>query len=130
MHKKWIITAGVFGALAVAFGAFGAHGLEKITNDPAILRSFNTGASYQLTHSLALLGVAVAATQLSPRWAKWSAGFFIAGIILFSGSLYVLTYIRVHGDGNVKFIGPVTPLGGLCFIAGWLSLAVAAYRKN
>ena len=110
----WWTMAGVMGALAVAFGAFGAHGLQGRVDDPHLLEVWETGAKYHMYHALAL--VAVALHPRSPPLAGW---LFVAGIALFSGSLYTMT-LTGH-----KWLGAITPLGGLAFIAGWLVLAFA-----
>ena len=130
MHKKFIVAAAIFGALGVALGAFGAHGLEKITNDEKILHGFHTGVQYQVYHALALLGVALLSEKFPEKWSNWAGYSFITGIILFSGSLYLLTFLKVQGSSAVKFVGPVTPLGGVFFILGWLFLLVAALRMK
>ncbi|KAI0443225.1 hypothetical protein F4803DRAFT_516150 [Xylaria telfairii] len=104
----------IYGATAVAFGAFGAHGLKKIVTDPAKLTSFATGAHYQLIHSVALLVAARAAPEN-----KLAAGLFTAGMTMFSGSIYAL----VLDPARFRFLGPITPLGGLCLIGGWAALA-------
>lgn len=130
MLKKFIIAAAIFGGLGVALGAFGAHGLEKVTNDEKILQGFRTGVQYQLYHALALLAVAILYDKFSVKAMKWAGYFFIAGIILFSGSLFLLTFLKIQESNAVKFVGPVTPLGGLCFIAGWVFLLLAVLRKN
>ncbi|KAJ2986335.1 hypothetical protein NUW58_g5077 [Xylaria curta] len=92
----------------------GAHGLKKIVTDPAKLASFATAAHYQLLHSVALL----VATRAAPE-NKLAAGLFTAGMTMFSGSIYAL----VLDPARFRFLGPVTPLGGLCLIGGWAALA-------
>jgi uncharacterized membrane protein YgdD (TMEM256/DUF423 family) len=129
MKKNYLITASIFGVLAVALGAFGAHGLEQITKDEKILNGFRTGVQYQMYHALALLAVAIIYDRLPNRWIKWAGNGFVLGIILFSGSLYLLTFLKVQGLA-VKFVGPITPLGGLFFIAGWLCLLIGVAKKN
>ncbi len=130
MNKTYLAIAAFFGILAVALGAFGAHGLEKITSDEKILHAFNTAVQYQMYHSLALLSVAVVFEKLPGNLVKWSANLFIIGIILFSGSLYLLTFLKTEGLNGTNIVGPVTPLGGLSFIAGWLLLLIAAIKKK
>ena len=130
MNKKYLAIAALFGALAVALGAFGAHGLQKITADEKILHGFNTAVQYQMYHSLALLFVAIAFEKFPAGLLKWAANFFIIGIILFSGSLYFLTFLKTQNIPGANIAGPVTPLGGLSFIAGWLLLFIAAVRKK
>ncbi|KAI1108113.1 hypothetical protein F5Y14DRAFT_445724 [Nemania sp. NC0429] len=104
----------IYGATAVGFGAFGTHGLKKIVTDPAKIASFATGAHYQLIHSVALLVAARAAPENT-----LAANLFTAGMTMFSGSIYAL----VLDPARFRFLGPVTPLGGLCLIAGWTALA-------
>jgi len=130
MLRKFIIAAAIFGGLGVALGAFGAHGLEKATSDQKILQGFRTGVQYQLFHALALLGVAILYDKFPDKMMKWAGYFFISGIILFSGSLYLLTFLKIQGSNAIKFVGPVTPLGGLCLIAGWLFLLLAVLRRK
>ena len=130
MHKSLIITAAFFGGLAVALGAFGAHGLEKITTDEKILHGFQTGVQYQMYHALGLLGIGILADKYNNGWISWAGRSFIAGIILFSGSLYLLTFLKIENSDAVKFIGPVTPFGGLFLIAGWIFLLLAILKSK
>jgi uncharacterized membrane protein YgdD (TMEM256/DUF423 family) len=129
MHRNYFITAAVLGALAVALGAFGAHGLQRITTDETILHSYQTGVQYQVYHSLALLIAAAVSEKLTARYFHWAALCFTVGVLLFSGSLYLITYLKIQESSAVRIIGPVTPVGGLLFIAGWLLLALAATRR-
>jgi uncharacterized membrane protein YgdD (TMEM256/DUF423 family) len=130
MHKNFLVAAAIFGALAVVLGAFAAHGLEKITTDEKILHGFQTAVQYQMYHALALLAVAIIFEKFSNQWIKWAGIGFIAGIILFSGSLYLLSFLKIKESDAVKFIGPITPLGGLSFIAGWLFLLTGVFKKK
>ncbi|HMK27106.1 MAG TPA: DUF423 domain-containing protein [Chitinophagaceae bacterium] len=130
MHKRFLIIAAIFGGLAVILGAFGAHGLEKITSDEKILHGFQTGVQYQMYHALALLAIAIMYEKFQTTWIKWAGNCFITGIILFSGSLYTLTLLKIQESSAVKFVGPVTPLGGIFFILGWLFLLIAAMKKK
>jgi uncharacterized membrane protein YgdD (TMEM256/DUF423 family) len=118
---RWFVIGAIAGASGVALGAFGAHGL-KARVGPDLLEIWETAARYQVLHALALLATAWA----SERWpggASTAAGWlFLLGIVVFSGSLYTLVL------SGVRALGAVTPLGGLCFIAGWLALALAAWR--
>ena len=113
---KWILCAGILGAIAVAAGAFGAHGLRDRL-EPQQLAAWNTAAHYQLLHSAVILalGLFELATERSVRV---PASLFLGGVLLFSGSIYLLTL------GEFPFLGPVTPLGGLSLVAGWLSLVL------
>jgi len=130
MNKTYLATAALFGALAVALGAFGAHGLEKISSDEKILHAYSTAVQYQMYHALALLAVAIIFERLPLSLVKWAANFFIIGIILFSGSLYLLTFLKTQNIAGTNIIGPITPLGGLSFIAGWVLLLTAALKKK
>lgn len=102
------------GGIGIFFGAFGAHGLKSIL-DSQNLAIFEVGVRYQMYHAMALILCNL--PQLNEKWAKRAGLLFIAGIILFCGSLYVLTL------ANLPWIGVVTPFGGLCFLLGWASLA-------
>jgi uncharacterized membrane protein YgdD (TMEM256/DUF423 family) len=130
MVKRYLVLASVFGGLAVVLGAFGAHGLQKLTSDEKILHSYSTAVEYQFYHALALLLLSFAGDKLPKRWLAWAVGCFTAGIILFSGSLYLVSYLKINGSDTVRWIGPVTPAGGLCLIAGWLFLLMAALSRR
>jgi len=117
----WLCIAAINGGLAVAAGAFGAHGLQARI-DAQALQVFETGARYHMYHALALAIAAFAMRDAAAGAATAAAGFFLAGILLFSGSLYLLALT------GVKALGIVTPFGGLCFLIGWVFLAFAALR--
>jgi uncharacterized membrane protein YgdD (TMEM256/DUF423 family) len=119
-----LFWSGVNGLLAVALGAFGAHSLKPLLEKNGTLETFQTGAHYHLVHAVALLGVALLAERLSePKVARRTGNLFLGGIVFFSGSLYLLALT------NVRVLGAVAPLGGLCFLGGWLSLVVASFRE-
>ena len=130
MKRNFLLAASISGATAVALGAFGAHGLQRITTDEKILHGYQTAVQYQLYHTIALLAVAILYEKLGGKWMKWAGNCFIAGILLFSGSLYLLTVLQVKGSSAVRFVGPITPLGGLFFIAGWLCLFISVYSRK
>ena len=110
----WIFVAAVSGALAVMAGAFGAHGLrERVAIEQA--QSWAPASQYHLLHSVVLLALALYAAQ-SGRDVQWPAILFTVGILLFSGSIYGLVL------GGPRLLGPVTPLGGLCLVGGWVAL--------
>ncbi|AZE51760.1 putative regulator [Pseudomonas chlororaphis] len=121
MLRGFLMLAAFFGFTGVALGAFAAHGLKNRLS-AEYLAIFHTGVTYQLVHALALLGVALLATQIPGRLVTWAGASFAIGILLFSGSLYLLT---LTGFGK---LGIVTPLGGLAFLIGWLCLGLAAWR--
>ena len=114
----WIVCAALSGALAVGAGAYGAHGLERVA-EPAQLASWSTAAEYHLLHSVVLLVLALFGA-LSGRSLRWPAALFSAGVLLFSGSIYGLVLV------GWSWLGPLTPIGGLLLIAGWLSLLTLA----
>jgi uncharacterized membrane protein YgdD (TMEM256/DUF423 family) len=108
----------IFGFLGVAAGAFGAHALRsRVPAD--LLAVFETGARYQMYHALALLAVALAAARAPSRGVRAAGWLFTAGSVVFSGSLYALAL------SGVRVLGAITPLGGLCFLAGWIALAAS-----
>ncbi len=121
MARLFLLLGALSGFLGVALGAFAAHGLEGRLA-PDLLHVFEVGVRYQMYHALALVGVAAVA-QRSPSAATAAAGWcFVAGIAVFSGSLYALSL------SGIRWLGAVTPLGGLAFLSGWLCLAWAAWR--
>ena len=127
MHKGFLKTAAILGALSVALGAFAAHGLkEKL--DTATLQIFETAVRYQFYHVFALLAAGILYKDFAGKLLSLAGKFFIAGIILFSGSLYLLCYTKYAGLA-MDWLGAITPLGGVAFIAGWL-LLFAAILKN
>ncbi|AZD32394.1 DUF423 domain-containing protein [Pseudomonas chlororaphis] len=123
MLRGFLMLAAFFGFTGVALGAFAAHGLKNRLS-AEYLAIFHTGVTYQLVHTLALLGVALLATQIPSRLVAWAGASFAIGILLFSGSLYLLTL-----TGFSK-LGIVTPFGGLAFLIGWLCLGLAAWRLS
>lgn len=120
MHKGFLHTAALLGALTVAIGAFGAHSLKQHVSADTI-NVFETGARYQFYHVIALLAVAIIYERFPSKFMVYAGNCFILGIILFSGSLYALTIARAV-NVNFEKIGIVTPVGGLFFIAGWICL--------
>ena len=118
--KNIAITACILTAMTIAIGAFGAHGLKELVNANA-LNTFETGVRYQMYHSLALLiiGFTTSIPTGTRRWVFW---FFVLGMIFFSGSIYALALNELL-PFDVSFLGPITPIGGLLFITGWLRLA-------
>ena len=124
MSTTWFATGAIAAGLAVILGAFAAHGLESRV-EPRMLTNFETGARYQMYHALALLAVGWAAHRFSHPAVDIAGWAFVAGIILFSGSLYVMALT------GARWLGAVTPLGGLAFILGWVALAIASFAgKN
>jgi uncharacterized membrane protein YgdD (TMEM256/DUF423 family) len=122
MDRLFFALGSVSGGLAVALGAFGAHALEgRLAAD--LLANFETGARYQMYHALALLAVAWAVARWAGSSLPIAAGWaFVVGTLLFSGSLYLMALT------GLRWLGAVTPLGGVAFAAGWLCLLLAAWR--
>jgi uncharacterized membrane protein YgdD (TMEM256/DUF423 family) len=116
-------------AVAVMLGAFGAHALKE-RMAPEQLDTWRTAVEYHFYHALGLLLLGLIESRVGQRAARWSASFLLAGIVLFCGSLYLLSTKDLLGlAGAARWLGPSTPLGGLCFIAGWAVLFVSALRK-
>lgn len=128
MNKQIILTASFFGLTAVILGAFGAHGLEGKISDYH-LGTWKTANQYHFYHTLALLFLSTfsRAKNASIRISFFA---FVIGILLFSGSLYLLSVRSLLGLENFRLLGPITPLGGLFFIVGWVGLFVAAVRNR
>jgi uncharacterized membrane protein YgdD (TMEM256/DUF423 family) len=121
MAERWFAVGASIGALGVALGAFGAHGLKaRVAAD--LLAVWETAARYQVLHALALLAAAWACERWPGALAQGAAWLFLAGVVLFSGSLYALVLT------GARAMGAITPLGGLCLIGGWVCLALAAMR--
>ncbi|MEH6351157.1 MULTISPECIES: DUF423 domain-containing protein [unclassified Pseudomonas] len=121
MLRSFLMLAAFFGFTGVALGAFAAHGLKNRLS-AEYLAIFHTGVTYQLVHTLALLGVALLATHIPGRIVTWAGVSFVVGILLFSGSLYLLTLT------GISKLGIITPFGGVAFLIGWLCLGLAAWR--
>ena len=124
MHKNYFAASAILGGLAVAAGAFGAHGLESITKDEKILHGFRTGVEYQMYHALGILAVGLLAMHGASTAGNVAGWSFLLGTLLFSGSLYALVL-----TGNTK-LGMITPIGGVLFIVGWVALAAAAFKAT
>ncbi len=122
MAKLILLFASISGAIAVGLGAFGAHALKPRLEKLGNLETFNTAVQYHFYHTLALLFIGFMMTRYPNQWLTVSAYSTMAGIIVFSGSLYVLAI------GNIKWLGAITPIGGLGFIIGWVSLAVGIWQ--
>ncbi|HUP14052.1 MAG TPA: DUF423 domain-containing protein [Niastella sp.] len=129
MHKGFLQTAAILGALAVALGAFGAHGLKKIV-PPETVTTFETGVRYQFYHVFALLAVAILFGSFPGKNLQYAGVCFILGIVLFSGSLYVLTALQATKTVGLRGIGAITPIGGVFFIIGWIFLFLAVLSKK
>jgi uncharacterized membrane protein YgdD (TMEM256/DUF423 family) len=123
MNRNILLAGAVFMALGVLFGGFGAHALKKILS-PDMLVVYNTGVEYQFYHALGLLLVGLIGFRIESKWLNWSGILMIFGIIIFSGSLYALSI------SGLKILGAITPIGGLAFVAGWICLAIAVWKRT
>ncbi|HQV68707.1 MAG TPA: DUF423 domain-containing protein [Thermoflexales bacterium] len=123
MDRKFFAIGCALAALAVAAGAFGAHGLRGMIDESA-LANWETAARYQMYHAVGLMAVGYACAAFKRKLAGVAGWLFIVGIVLFSGSLYALSL------SGLRILGAITPLGGVAFIAGWICLALAAMRKE
>src|SRR4051812_11399473 len=124
MFRKYGALGSILALLAVALGAFGAHGLEGVIDDN-LLSAFKTGVQYHMFHALGLLAIAIASEKLGESKAlKWSARLITVGIVLFSGSLYVMAVT------DIKPLGAITPFGGVAFLAGWALLANSFLKRK
>lgn len=123
MRKGLFLFAAMSGFFSVALGAFAAHGLKNIAT-AQLIHFFNLGIQYQFYHTFAIIVVVFAMPWIRSKLLVFSAYFFIAGILLFSGSLYVYALI------GIKWLGMITPIGGVCFLIGWLLLAVSIFNQD
>jgi uncharacterized membrane protein YgdD (TMEM256/DUF423 family) len=129
MHRGFLITAAALAALSVVLGAFGAHALKKYVGAEAV-STFETGVRYQFYHCFALFFAGILYERFPLKWMTWSGYSFIAGIILFSGSLYLLTALQSTEQVGLRKIGIITPFGGLFFIAGWLFILIGFVKAR
>ena len=128
MHKIFLFIGTLLAGLAVILGAFGAHGLKKIVG-PETVSTYQTGVQYQMYHAFALILLAILYERWQTNLLNYAGVFFIAGIVLFSGSLYLLASLKAMNKVGVSGIGMITPIGGLFFITGWVLLLIAIIRK-
>ena len=127
MQKGFLKAGAFFGALSVILGAFAAHSLkEKISSDA--LAIFETAVRYQFYHAFALLIAGILYARFPYKCMLWAGRLFIAGILLFSGSLYLLTWLKAAGNTNLIWAGIITPFGGAAFIAGWICMMISFYK--
>jgi uncharacterized membrane protein YgdD (TMEM256/DUF423 family) len=129
MHKGFLKTAALLGALSVGMGAFAAHSLKQTISDYA-LSIFETAVRYQFYHVFSLLIAGILYKEFQNRLISAAGKLFIMGIILFSGSLYILTFIKGAVMPGYNWVGAITPFGGLCFIAGWICLFLGTRKKQ
>jgi uncharacterized membrane protein YgdD (TMEM256/DUF423 family) len=127
MHKNFLVTGAVMAGLSVLLGAFAAHSLKQVLATD-VLQVFETAVRYQMYHALALLFAGIIYYQFPVKQLRWAGNFFAAGIVLFSGSLYLLCYIK-HQNIPALWVGAITPIGGICFITGWIFLVSGILKK-
>jgi len=125
MDRVFFIIGSILAGLAVALGAFGAHGLKNLVS-PELIETWEKAVRYQIYHALAMLLLAWAITHWPESANLWSVGgwLFLAGVVLFSGSLYLLVL------SGIRWLGAITPFGGVALVTGWLCLLIAAWRAG
>lgn len=130
---KQLLLIGISGAISVSLGALGAHALKNKLQtgliSPDQLNGFDTAVKYQIYHTIAMLGVVILKLNFSNKFLNWSYNLFFYGIILFSGSLYFLCTRNLLGADWLKLLGPVTPIGGILFVIGWICLSISVIKK-
>ena len=126
MHKKFLVIAAAIGFLSVALGAFGAHTLKEYLSAQS-LTTFETGIRYQFYHVFALALTAILYQSFPNKKMIWAGKLFVAGICIFSGSLYLLALLN---SDQFTWIGAITPIGGLCFLMGWISIIGGILHKD
>lgn len=121
MHKGFLTTAALLGLLSVGLGAFGTHGLKGMVSDHAVA-TFETGVRYQFYHVFAILTAGILYKEFTNAAMLWAGRLFLLGIVLFSGSLYVLTFIQAAVKPGYAWVGVITPFGGMSFMTGWIMM--------
>ncbi len=129
MYRPYLRIAFIIAALSVMLGAFGAHKLRDMVSERAV-DVFETAVRYQFFHALALALAGILYKEYPNKWIKTSGTFFLLGIFLFCGSLYILTYATASVSPNFKWVGPITPVGGVFFIVGWIYLLIGVKQKQ
>ena len=129
MGNQFLKISFLLGAMAVALGAFGAHALKELIDERS-LQTYQTAVLYHFIHLFALAITGILVKQNTTAWYKRAGYFFIIGMILFSGSLYALSFLKAAAVENINWLGAVTPLGGVCFVAGWMSLFLGVHKSS
>ncbi len=129
MDKSSLVKGAILGCIAVIFGALGAHALKEVLL-PQQLHSFETGVRYQMYHAIAILVLAVVVKNKSSKLLLTAVNLFFWGVVLFSGSIYLLTLKNIIAADLLKFAGPITPIGGIILVLGWALLIWEGLKKN
>ncbi|MEX0635712.1 MAG: DUF423 domain-containing protein [Ferruginibacter sp.] len=129
MHKGFLKIAAIFGVLSVGMGAFAAHAIKEIVSQ-RVLVTFETAVRYQFYHVLALVLIAIIYKEFPNKRIVAAGWLFIVGILIFCGSLYILSFVQAAVQPGYKWLGPITPVGGLAFIAGWVMLFAGVISKK
>jgi uncharacterized membrane protein YgdD (TMEM256/DUF423 family) len=129
MQKQTILTGIIFAMLAVILGAFGAHALKPIFTLEE-LASYETGVRYQMYHAFALIALGIIATNYDSKYFKNAYYLFLIGTILFSGSIYILNFLKSKSIIGLTGLGILTPIGGVCLIIAWLFLFLGIYHSK
>lgn len=128
MHKTFLKIAALLAAISIGLGAFAAHGLKDMVSDKAV-ETFDTAVKYMLYHSLALMLTGILYDKFSNGLVLWAGRFFAFGILLFTGSLLYIASMQAMVSPIPKWVGPITPLGGLMFILGWIFLFLGFFIR-
>ena len=128
MQKIFLIIGTVLAGLSVALGAFGAHGLKKVVS-PENVAVYQTGVQYQMYHALGLLLIGLLSERILNSYLSYAGVLFVAGIVLFSGSLYLIVSLYAMNKSVPTAVGILTPIGGLFFIAGWICLLISILKR-
>ena len=129
MNKSFLKVGAMLGALTVIFGAFAAHAIKSRVNAET-LSIFETGVRYQMYHVFAVFLVGILYKDFPSKYLIWAGNLFLIGIILFSGSIYALTFFKANGYQNMNWLGAVTPFGGTCFIVGWSLILLTLFLEK
>lgn len=128
MQKIFLIIGTVLAGVAVVLGAFGAHGLRKIVS-PENVATYQTGVQYQMYHALALILIGILSERILNSYLSYAGVLFVAGVVLFSGSLYLIVSLYAMNKAVPTAIGILTPIGGLLFILGWICLLISILKN-
>ncbi len=124
IQKKWLILGAILAMLGVMIGAFGAHALKTILEANHRVETFDTAVKYHFYHALGLIIIGLLSAHIQNKWLGYAGYLMLGGLLIFSGSLYILCLT------NLTFLGAITPIGGLGMIAGWAMLAVAVSKQR